>query len=249
MFGVDISLHNLIFPMSRADGNLMDLESVFRFSGWQVEPGYHSIIILILLLLEAEYTRLSKSKEINKYVVYLALTSVFLSGSVLGILLSILWISEKYLIRMKLDKTKLFILLTFPIALYYIYPYFEARIEDIENYRSLNTKIDDLEVIFQRSNYDLLIGSGFSYESELHVKDLGFLLSNFIRFGIFGLIFSGLLLKNTFSLFRPKYTSLAIILTMKIGTYLPFWIFFHVLNRPYDNRKTGTVLDANIAVG
>lgn len=231
--GYDFSLHNSIFPMSRADGNLIDLDSVFRFSGWQVEPGYHSIIILIALLLESEYSRLSKSKEISKLIVYLSLTSIILSGSVLGISLTVLWVLEQDVLTSRNTKIKLLILMVMPLVLYYLIPYYQVRFGDIQNYRSLNAKLDDLVVVFGRKYREILLGSGFLYETNLHVKDLGFLLASFLRFGAAGLFFSFFLLKRAFVSFRPKYTGVAIILTMKISVlYLPFWVLAQALVSP-----------------
>ena len=93
--GFEFGLHSIIFPMSRADGNLIDIDSLLRFSGWQVEPGYHSVIILICLILEDEYTRKSNTRKLSKTIIYVSLLSIILSGSALGIILSLLWVMEK----------------------------------------------------------------------------------------------------------------------------------------------------------
>jgi hypothetical protein len=227
-FGFEFGLHSIIFPMSRADGNLIDIDSLLRFSGWQVEPGYHSVIILISLILEDEYTRKSNIKKISKFIIYISLLSIILSGSALGIILSLLWVVEKASFVVRKNSLKsIGLLFLAALVLVYVSPYFQTRFDDLENYRSLNAKIAGIDLVFGRDIMETIVGSGFSYETDLHVKDLGLLISNFMRFGLLGLLVSLVLLKRVMVRISPKYTSMAIIASMKIGVlYIPFWIIF-----------------------
>ena len=147
------SLHvseSFLFPFSRE--NSIDIYSgFFRACGLQYEPGNYSIIISIIVLLIHSYD--DKSKNLSLFL--LAIISIIITKSLVGILLAIILLififfrrssfSINFVIRFSL----LFLVFSGSVLAYVFF-----RLDNIDSFRSLAQKVYLFDVNF---HFELLL--------------------------------------------------------------------------------------------
>jgi hypothetical protein len=230
LFQQNLQIHNFLFPFSRE--NSVDIYSgFFRACGLQYEPGNYSIIISIIVLLIHNYD--DKSKNLSLFL--LAIISIIITKSLVGILLAIILLififfrKSSFSINFVIRFSLLFLVFSGSVLAYVFF-----RLDNIDSFRSLAQKVYLFDVWTQKDFYSILTGNGIerfeniSYDRNLgFAKDLGLVFNLLYTFGVYGLLIVFWIIKKikTDSFFQ-KFLLLLIIFFSKLGPLFPIFFLF-----------------------
>lgn len=237
LFQSDLQIHNSLFPFSRQ--NIFEVESgFFRASGLQYEPGNHSILTTILILL----INFLDKKSDNKRLIIFSIISIFLTRSLVGVALGIILIlffffKKSYFSLKGVITISLFSLIFFGTVLSYVV----YRTENTDTFRSLNQKRYLVELLLQKDFYSLAVGNGIENNENIEnnrnlgfVKDLGAVFNLIYTYGAYGALIVFTIFKNLKLNSFYKKVLMALIITMsKFATLFPvFFVLIFCSNLP-----------------
>lgn len=245
--GEYINLHAELFPFSRGDLEIIELDKFYRFSGLHYEPGNYSIIVVLLLLL---LNFLDKEKKTLFY--FIAIFSIILTKSILGIfmaiVLAIIFFRKKMSTRFSFLQFSSSMIIIFSLIIFSGgKDYISSQFDNKDDFRSLQSKVTSYELFLERPFSEIFFGSGIHSNEVISnsrikglVKDNGLAFNLAYSFGAFGLFFLiFIFFKYKSKLKWEKLLVFSLISVFKIGFLYPaiFVFLFMLLENNYDNNK------------